>query len=218
MHPLQQKLYELIQMKGLRKFDSFRHLGDAIGEEHPQKIKHHLQQLEKLDLIKVDWKNYEIEPKAGKGKLTTAEAIPIPILGAANCGMATLIAEERPEGVLLVSKKMIKVPGDNLFALRAVGNSMNNAEVNGNENIEDGDFVIIDSESRQPSNGDYVLSVINGSANVKRFYDDKGNGRVILRSESSENYPPIFIHVDDNPDFFINGKVISVIKVPKKFD
>lgn len=215
MHPLQQKIYELVHLRGIRKFQSLRDLGEAIGEDHPQKIKHHLQQLEKQGLVSVDWSNYRIEPESRRDKPGKAEGISIPILGSANCGTATVLAEEKPDGVLVVSKNMIRNPGKRLFALRAVGNSMNKASVNKRDPIEDGDFVIVDSEDRHPKNGDYILSVINGSANIKRFAEDKANQRIILYSESTENYPPIFIHERDNPDYFVNGKVVSVIKAAK---
>jgi SOS-response transcriptional repressor LexA len=80
--------------------------------------------------------------------------------------------------------------------------------------IEEGDFAIIDPDNRSPDPGDYVLSVINGCANIKRFYIDKEHGQLLLLSESSENQPPIRLHEDDNLEFFINGKVVTVIKQP----
>ena len=216
MHPTQQRIYALVHIRGHRKFHSLRELGDAIGEKHPQKVKHHLLQLEKMGLIDVDWSTYQIEPKLRRTKPGKAEAISIPILGSANCGIATLLAEERPEGMLMVSRSMIKGPQKKLFALKAVGNSMNMAKVNNKESIEDGDFVIIDENDRDPNNGDYVLSIINGSANIKKFHRDITNHRIVLLSESSENFAPIFIHEQDNPDYFINGKVVSVIKAAKE--
>lgn len=218
MHPTQQKIYALVHLHGHRKFRTLRELGDAIGEIHPQKVKHHLQHLEKMGLIDVDWSTYQIAPKQRRAKPGKVEAISIPILGAANCGIATLLAEERPEGMLMVSRSMIKSPEKKLFALKAVGNSMNKAKVNGRDAIEDGDFVIIDENDRDPRDGDYVLSIINGSANIKRFYEEKANKRIVLHSESTENFTPIFLHAEDNPDYFINGKVVSVIKAAEQIE
>lgn len=214
MHSTQEKLFELVRHRGRRKFRSLRELGEAVGEIHPQKIKHHLQQLEKANLISVNWDDYSIEPKSDSKQWHKSEVLAIPLMGAANCGTATLIAEEIPEGVLMASKSMVKTNHKNLFALRAVGDSMNKAQVSGIP-IEDGDFVIVDPDDKQPKDGDYVVSIINGSANIKRFYKDNEYNRVILCSESTQQYPPIFIHFDDSPDFFVNGKVVSVIKQPK---
>jgi SOS-response transcriptional repressor LexA len=215
MHPLQQKIYDMVRLRGLRRFQSLRELGDAIGEQHPQKIKHHLLQLQKDGLVKIDWEKYTIESRLDERRWHDGEILSVPILGSANCGAPTLIAEERPEGVLMVSRKIVRAPTKRIFALRAVGNSMNQAKFRGNENIDDGDFVVIDPEDRNAENGDYVLSIINGSANIKRFYSDVQNHRVILYSESNEIFPPIMIHVEDNPDFFINGKVVAVVKNPQ---
>lgn len=213
MHPLQQKLYELVHIRGLRKFASFRELGEAIGgNNHPQQIKHHLMQLEKQGVVNIDWENYRIEPKLRTERLSKMEALSVPVLGAANCGLATLIAEERPEGVLMISKSLVPATAKDVFALRAVGDSMNQARVNSKNPILDGDYVIIDKDTSKIKNGDYVLSIINGAANIKRFEHDTENQRVVLHSESDKNYPPIIIHDNDEPDLFVNGKVVSVIR------
>jgi SOS-response transcriptional repressor LexA len=89
---------------------------------------------------------------------------------------------------------------------------MNKAEVDG-KTIEDSDFVIVDSLYRTPKNGDVIVSVIDGMANIKRFKEDKTNNQVVLLSESTENHRPIFIHEGD--DFVVSGKVVSIIKNPK---
>jgi SOS-response transcriptional repressor LexA len=101
-----------------------------------------------------------------------------------------------------------------MFALIASGNSMNQADIDG-EAIEDGDYVIIDREHKSVSNGDYILSVIDGSANIKKFHRDEAHESIVLLSESTEKYEPIYIHEDDFSSYFINGRVIKVIKKPK---
>jgi SOS-response transcriptional repressor LexA len=96
-----------------------------------------------------------------------------------------------------------------IFALIAQGNSLNRAMING-KNIEPADYLIIDSQQTAPRDGDYVLSVIDQMANIKKFRLDRINRRIVLLSESSQPVHPIFIHQDD--DFRINGKVIDVVK------
>ena len=64
-------------------------------------------------------------------------------------------------------------------------------------------------------NGDYVLSIIDGMANIKRYFRDLEYQRIILLSESSASISPIFIHRDDMDNYLVNGKVIQVIKKPK---
>jgi repressor LexA len=89
---------------------------------------------------------------------------------------------------------------------------MNRASVDG-KTIEDGDYLIIDSEYRNPRNGDVILSIIDDMANIKKYVWDEVNNQVLLMSQSTKEIPPIYIHEDDS--FMINGKVIQVIKRPR---
>ncbi len=87
---------------------------------------------------------------------------------------------------------------------------MNKAKISG-KNLNDGDFVLIDSEYRTPRNGDCVLSVIDGMANLKKFEKDTRTGDIKLVSESTnKSHKPIYISSED--DFMINGKIIAVLK------
>jgi len=97
-----------------------------------------------------------------------------------------------------------------VFALRVKGDSMNKAKING-KNLEDGDFVLIDSGYKNPKNDDYVLSVIDGCANLKKFERDAKTGTIRLLSESKNpKHKPIYVSSED--DFMVNGRIISVVK------
>lgn len=87
---------------------------------------------------------------------------------------------------------------------------MNNSDIDGKA-IVDGSYVVIDGQAKNISNGDYVLSVIDGCANIKRFYRESAQRRVVLRSESKNQdlFPPIII--GENENYLINGKVIFVV-------
>lgn len=217
MHEIQKKLLQLVaQGKNLGQF-TLREIGDFIGEpEKPQKIKHHLNQLEKKGLIRIDKAKALIEKtKSGsnKGLLKKGNLLAIPILGTANAGPALRFADENIEGYLKISSNLLGRKSSNkLFALRVDGPSMNRSEIEG-KRIEDGDFVIIDSSYRSPKENDVVLSIIDNMANIKRFHHDRENMQIVLLSESSQSYPPIHLHESD--DFVINGKVIQVIKKPR---
>jgi repressor LexA len=89
---------------------------------------------------------------------------------------------------------------------------MNKSNING-MSIEDGDYLIIDSDYRTPRNGDIVLSVIDDMANIKKYIYDEENNQIILVSQSTKDIPPIYIH--ENDSFMVNGKVIQIIKKPK---
>lgn len=192
---------------------SLRQIGTLIGQKNsPQKIKHHMLQLEKNGLIKINRLEKEIA-KTKPGSIINSKLISLPILGSANCGPATIYAEQNIEGYLTISGKLLSKKKD-IFAIKASGYSMNKANING-DSIEDGDYVIVDPKYRSVRNGDYVLSIIDGTANIKRYFNDRDNKRIILLSESSASFSPIFIHYDDMDSYLINGRIIQVIKKPK---
>lgn len=212
---MNKKQKEILMLMDSEDFGSLtlREIGSKIGlGNSPQAVKYHLIQLEKKGLIEIDKENRKIKKVTLSSKLE-AGLLTIPILGAANCGEATLYAEERFGGFLRISPKIINKT-ENIFAIRAEGDSMNKAYIQG-KSIEDGDYVIVDASDRTPKKGDYVLSTIEGHANIKKFLFDKDNNQIVLISESDKNYPPIFIHPEDNLSYIINGKVIQVIKMPK---
>ncbi|MCB9805545.1 hypothetical protein H6775_00105 [Candidatus Nomurabacteria bacterium] len=209
MHIIQEKILKLIDRKSIQGM-TLRKIGEEIGEQFPQKVKHHLSQLESKGLIKINKKDKSVS-RNNAGLIKNGDLISIPIVGSANCGVATIFANENIEGYIKISKNILK-KCKNIFAIKAQGLSMNKANVNG-KTIEDGDYLIIDSDYRSPRNGDVVLSVIDDMANIKKYIWDEDNNQVVLVSQSTKDIPPIFIHEDDS--FMINGRVIQVIKKPK---
>ncbi len=212
MHQIQEKILKLSTHKNIGEL-SLRDIGKFVGETNsPQKIKHHLLQLEKNGLIRINRLDKEIE-RTKPGNVRNSKLISVPILGSADCGVATIYAENNIQGYLTISGKLLTRKKD-IFAIKASGYSMNKANINGLP-IEDGDYVIVDPKYRSIRNGDYVLSVIDGAANIKRYFADIENKRIILLSESSASLPPIIIHEKDMDDYLVNGKIIQVIKRPK---
>ncbi|MBI4992941.1 MAG: hypothetical protein HZC26_02285 [Candidatus Magasanikbacteria bacterium] len=215
MHPIQEKILRLLETQDVSNL-ALRKIAVKIGETgSPQKIKHHLNQLAQKGLIRIDKKNNKIEKiKAGVNK--EGGLISLPIYGSANCGEATFFADDHVEGYLKVSEHVL---GDlinklkHLFVLRAVGPSMNRADVSGNM-IEDGDYVIVYKEDLIPNDGDCVVSVIDGVANIKKIYVDNKNQQFILVSESNQDFPPIYVHRDDLDSYLMAGKVVKVMKQP----
>lgn len=211
MHAIQEKLLKLAETTNLSEM-SLRQIGRLVEEPSAQKVKHHLLQLEKHGLLQMD-RLAKVMIKTRPGTLYRSSLMAVPILGTANCGPATAYAEQEAQGFLRVSGRLLTKKKD-VFAIRASGYSMNKANING-ESVEDGDYVIVDPSYRAVRNGDYVLSIIDGMANIKRFFKDNANRRIILLSESSASIPPIFIHEQDLDNYLVNGKVIQVIKKPK---
>ncbi|MFC1663513.1 LexA family protein [Patescibacteria group bacterium] len=204
MHSIQEKLLKEINKKNLSGM-TLREVGSLVGEKSAQKIKHHLTQLSKKGFIIYNPEKREIKKAQ---KISKEGFISLPIVGAANCGPATIFADENITGYLKVSKKLAPRSGK-LFVLRAEGNSMNKANING-KNIEDGDFIVVDAEQQNSEPGQYIVSIIDEVANIKKFVPDPQNKRIILKSESTGNYLPIFIHEEDN--YRVSGRVVGVIK------
>lgn len=207
MHPIQEKLLQVASSHNLSG-KTFREIGELIGEPHPQKVKHHLLQLEQKGLIEIDRDKGMLRRVSPETQYGT-NLIAIPILGAADCGPATLFADENVQGYLRISSRFIP-SRKGLYALKAVGNSMNRANIQG-KNIEDGDYVIVDGEQRNPQNRDYVISVIDSVCNIKKFIRDDKHNQIILQSESTQDFPPIVIHPEE-VEYFVTGKVVQVIK------
>ncbi len=213
MHTTQQRILDIASVKNLASL-KLREIGELVGEPHPQKIKHHLSHLLKKGLLKQNRDKTIISPVSVTDQRD--QFVSLPILGSANCGQATLLADEYPEGYLQVSKKLIPYFQPNeYFVLKAVGNSMNRATINGNKNINDGDYIVIDKKPKASYQNKYVLSIINGMANIKKLIYDSTNHQIALMSDSSQDYPPIYIHKDDLSGYMINGEVVDVIKKPQ---
>lgn len=221
MHLIQEKLLELSKKENLAKL-SLREMARAIGIPHesPQKIKHHILQLQKKGFITIDrakgtMGRISSSPGWAKGLLQkTSHLFSIPVIGTANCGPATIFAEQNFQGILRVSSKLIgRSKPAGLYAVKTDGSSMNRAEVNG-KRIEDGDYVVVNTNDVDVKNADVVLAIIDNKATIKRFIDDRANGQIVLTADSSYDYDPIYLHPDD--DFSISGKAVAVIKKPSR--
>ena len=206
MNPIQQKLLDIAKLEDierLRRVD----LVEMVNCEYPSQITHHLKQLVKRgDLVRKDGR---LVPALR----TNAGLVMIPVMGEADCGEATRYADGRIVDNLAVSPSVLKPKlSERLYALVARGDSMNRATVEG-KTIENGDYIVIEKrDDYVPKDGDIVVSIIAGLANVKRLRRDNARQRILLLSEShrQDDYAPIVI--SDRDDFAVEGKVVDVIK------
>lgn len=184
---------------------SYRKIGKLIGHSHPQLIKYHLSKLIKGQYLD---KNRHLSNLSSikLNNLLKPSFVVIPVYGSANCGTATFIAQNKVEDYIKVSKSLLIKK--NVIAIRAVGNSMNRANVNG-QNIEDGDLVLVDINNKTPKNNDYVLSIIDNCANIKKFIKINKQ-QIALISESTEKFDPIYISAEEN--YIIVGVITQVLK------
>ena len=213
MHHIQKKLLELAKTNNLAEC-TLRRTAELVGDPDmsPGQVQHHLLQLEKRNLLFINRKN---KTQRLESPVEDDRFVLVPIVGSASCGPALNYAEEHYEGFLRISKQLLsKQPAqlkNRYMAVKANGESMNNARIGKSKQpINSGDFVLVDISQHCAEDGDYVLSIIGGMANIKRL--KKHEEYISLESESltPERFPPII--VDQSEDYMINGKVVAVYK------
>ncbi len=207
MNNAQNKIVEISKIYNIEDL-SLRKLGQLIGISHPQTVKYYLEQVKVKGLIRKRPIFNEIK--------SYNDTIDLPILGEANCGLPTLIANKAEVDYLKISRNILKKK-KNIFAVRTIGDSMNKFKIDG-KTLESGDFAIVDSNDKSPKDGSCIVSIIDGCACIKKFYFDHQNHRIALISQSTKVYAPIFIDIIDLDKLTICGRVIQIIKDFKKYN
>ena len=122
----------------------------------------------------------------------------ISVVASVGCDDLSVFAEDKHDEFIHIDANLIEGKGK-VVAVRAVGNSMNDAD------IHNGDYVLIQL-TEDVSNGDRVAAIVGDMVTVKKY--EKRNGLIILRPESNDpKYKPIILR----EDFKIAGKVICSI-------
>lgn len=136
--------------------------------------------------------------------LSNNKKINIPLIGNIAAGVP-ILAIENIEAYIPYEPSRYKFRAEDYFFLRAVGDSMNQANVKG-KTIDDGDFILVKKQNTAES-GQIIVALLGDEATVKKL--TQGNDCVILKPQSSNpNNKPIFIF----DDLTIQGIVIDVIK------
>lgn len=214
MHEIQVQLLELAEHKDLSRIP-LRKIATMLGSKSmsPGVLQHHFAQLEKKKLLFIDRK---AKTQRLGASVDDDRFYAIPIVGSASCGPANDFADESIEGYLNVSKNSLTGIRGKLFAVRASGDSMNDARVltpNGQRApIDNGDYTIVDMAhtSVEDNLNKYVLSIINGMANIKKLAKRQFDLALLSESIDKDAYPPIIISPED--DYLINGRVVAVVK------
>jgi repressor LexA len=138
-----------------------------------------------------------VDPEAEKGEL-----ISVPVFASVGCGVPSVLTERIFDEYVQVSNALVKkINKQNLFVIRAVGDSMKDAGVN------NGDFVLVE-RTKNVQTGDRVVTIIDDTAVLKRLTVNKTT--IVLESmNTGRAYPPIIL----SRDFEIFGKMIDVIRV-----
>jgi len=140
----------------------------------------------------------------GLSILAYTEQVQIPLVGNVACG-APLLATENIEAYISYDASKVQGKAQDYFFLRAVGDSMNKANVSG-KTIDNGDFVLVKKQSSADP-GSRVVALIGDEATIKKIVPAGGAIRLEPESTNPSNKP---IYMFD--DFSIQGIVTDVIK------
>ncbi len=174
---------------------SFEEIASHFGYSSLATVHEHLSNLEEKGQIR---KNYN---RSRSLELVPSEvgpiAIELPLLGSVAAGLPIEAIEEQE--TLAVPHDMVR-QGNN-YVLRVRGSSMVD------EQIRDGDFIIVNSR-QAADNGEMVVALVGGdSATVKKYYRER-DGRTRLQPANPTMSPMFF--AEDEVD--IQGIVIGVIR------
>ncbi len=129
--------------------------------------------------------------------------VSIPVLANVGCDDLSVFAQEKCDEYIEVDKRIVDEEDGGIVAVRAIGDSMNDAGIN------TGDYVLI-RFTDQAQNGDRVAAIVNDMVTVKRL--ERRDGMTILWPESRDpRFKPIIL----KEDFKIAGRVLCVIPAPQ---
>ncbi len=151
-----------------------------------------IEALEKKDLLKRDRKRkiYLVE---NDSFVNLNNVFSIPAYGLASCGEALAFADDNVDGYLQVSKSLFrKDQPAKLFAVKALGDSMNKA------NINDNDYVVFEKcENGANLEGKIVVAVINGMATIKEYRKFKNGMIGLFPKSTNKHHQPIYLDRSD---------------------
>ena len=194
----QREILEFIKREILQRGypPAVRDICEAVSLKSTSSVHSHLETLEKNGYIRRDpTKPRAIEILEDDFNLTRRELVNVPIVGSVAAG-SPILAVENIEGYFPLPIEMM--PNKQCFILHVKGSSMINM------GILDGDSVIVEQNS-SAENGDVVVSMLDDSATVKRFYKEDGHYR--LQPENDFMEPIIADEVD------VLGKVIGLVRM-----
>ncbi len=140
-----------------------------------------------------------IELRAVDADGNNAMLVSVPVVANVGCDDLSVFAQEQSDEFLQVDKQIVEEANGEIVAVRAVGNSMEDA------GVQSGDYILVQFTDKVKS-GDRVAAIIGDMVTVKRL--ERRQGVTILYPESKDpKYKPIILR--DN--FKIAGRVLCVI-------
>ena len=139
-----------------------------------------------------------IELRVAGASEAMATLVSVPVVANVGCDDLSVFAHERADEFLQIDKQIVEKAGE-IVAVRAVGNSMEDA------GVKSGDYILVQFTDTV-KNGDRVAAIVGDMVTVKRY--EKKDGMVVLYPESKDpKYKPIILR----EDFKIAGRVLCVI-------
>ena len=198
--PLQRKMYELIvrslEAEGMPPTN--REIGRALGILSTGHVSHHLSMLEKKGWI-------TRIPGKSRGIKISKRLAGIPLKGTIAAGAPLDIYPDTPQSLVVESTF---AQDEGIYALLVRGQSMIE------DSICDGDYVVIKPLPAY-HNGDiivatHLLAGVNGSATLKRLFQDKEHVRLQPANAEME---PLFIPKGEwDRGWQVQGKVIAILR------
>ena len=175
---------------------TLREIADAIGVSSLATVHEHLQSLQEKGLIKrkggkvrsIEIKNTEVH--------FSPQGVNVPILGFIAAG-APLEPHTDPNATISIPSSFYSQK-KRVYVLQVRGESMIE------EQIRDGDYVVVEQEE-SANNGDIVVALLdNGMATLKRFFREATRVRL---EPANAKMSPIFVK-----NVKIQGKVVGLIR------
>ena len=174
---------------------SYEEIAEGLGYRSKGTVHKHLKHLVEKGMITKQWnRSRSIEIVSEPSEI---KAVNLPLLGLVAAGEPIVAIEDPTEE--------ISVPGDMIgfgshYVLKVRGNSMID------EQIRDGDYVIVEERSNAES-GETVVALVGGEeATIKKFYPE--NGKIRLQP-ANEKMLPIILPADNVQ---IRGVVIGILR------
>lgn len=195
----QQKVYNFIKQKLDEKGESptISEIAAFIKASSLRAVSQYLETLQKKGfIVRSRYAQRGIELAENDG----SELITIPVFASAGCGQPSIMAERSFSEYATVDAGLLGNKRDNLFVIRAIGGSMEDA------GVMDNDLVLVE-RTGDVINNDLVVAIIDDTAIIKKI--TFANNATILNPVSADpSYCPIIMR----KDFPIFGKVINVLK------
>jgi repressor LexA len=175
---------------------SYEEIARNFGYTSLATVHEHVENLRQKGYIRKSYnasRSIELVPTA-----TVTSAVDLPLLGTVAAGQPIEAVTEQE--TVAVPEDLVSRGGRH-YVLKVRGDSMIE------EQIRDGDLVIVNSRNTA-DNGDMVVALVHGdSATVKKFYRER-DGRVRLQP-ANVNMAPMYFH---SHEVMVQGVVVGVIR------